>query len=208
MNSSLSKSASPPVVRTFLAVEIPEKERDALASIIHPLEPVSSSLKLVAPQLLHITMRFLGGVPAQDLGRVNEAAQRAASCVSPFSVTLSGVGAFPNPRAPRVIWAGIAEDAGLRSLRSLASQLEDALAVEGFARDSRPFSPHITLARARDGISREQRQGLALALGRLPGRGLPQRTFDVGGLTVMRSDLRPSGPIYTRLYVAPLQGGD
>jgi 2'-5' RNA ligase len=193
-------------IRTFLAVPIDHRERDVLAAIIASLEPERALLKLVQPDLLHITLRFLGPVAAERMERVSAAAVTAAERAQPFTVTIAGVGAFPNERAPRVLWAGIGKTAGLDALRDLARSVDDALAMEGFAREARPFSPHITLARTRDRISTTERERVAGALHRIRTREMPARPLEVREVIVMRSDPGPAGPRYTPLLIAPLAG--
>lgn len=207
MYRTLSKRMSDAqTIRTFLAVAIPQREREVLAALIGSLEPERALLKLVNADLLHITLRFLGPVAANHMERVVTAALTVAEAARPFALTLSGVGAFPNERAPRVLWMGIGANDGLDALRRLAGAVEDALVAEGFAPETRAFSPHITLARSRDQISVTERRQIADALRRVGTQGLPARPFEVRELIVMRSDPGPSGPRYTPLLIAPLTG--
>lgn len=194
-------------IRTFLAVPIGQAERQELATVIDSLQPERALLKLVQPDLLHITLRFLGPVAPTRIEQVGAAAIAAAESVRPFTLTLAGFGAFPNERAPRVLWAGIVANQGLDALRDLARSVDDALCIEGFARESRAFSPHITLARARDQISRGDRGRIADALRRIRAEGMPVRRMEVREVIVMRSDSGPSGPRYTPLLIAPLTDG-
>lgn len=205
MHSTLSKRMTPSQgVRTFVAVEIPAASREVLSGVIASFEPERHLLKLVAPGLLHITLRFLGSVPTERLAAVETAARVAAECIQPFTLTVRGLGGFPSERAPRVLWAGV-DGEGLESLHRLARGVNDALASEGFAPDIRGFSPHVTLARAKDGLSAPERRGVADALHRVQAVGVMSEPFPVRDLVVMRSDPGPAGPRYTPLVTVPLQ---
>jgi RNA 2',3'-cyclic 3'-phosphodiesterase len=206
MSSALSKIVG--AVRTFLAVELPEQVRAQLAETQRGLAPEHRVLKVSNPELLHITLRFLENVAAQDLVLVVEAAREAAARTTPFAVTLCGVGAFPNARSPRVIWAGLAPDGGTEQLRRLASELDTALSARGFSRPQRPFAAHITLARLRDTAGPEDRRRIGALLPRVSAGTPVDVSFEVHAVTVMRSDLGPAGPSYTPLAVAALRPGD
>lgn len=207
MQATLSKHASDArTIRTFVAVSIPRVDQDMLAGIIGALEPERAVLKPVRPDLLHITLRFLGPVAPERVERVSAAAVATAGAAQPFRATIAGVGAFPSERAPRVLWAGILANEGLSDLRDLTRSLDDSLAAEGFGRESRTFSPHITLARTRDRITAADRERVAGALRRLRTRDIPARSFWVRDVIVMRSDPGPSGPRYTPMLTAPLGG--
>lgn len=202
MGASLSKPGGS--VRTFLAVPIPPDVRDDLGRIEDGFVSHASALKWVNPDLLHITLRFLGPVPAARLEAVAEAAGRAAREARVFSLRLSGLGAFPSLRAPRVVWAGLAPGPGHLDLQHLHAVLEATLKEAGFPPEERPYAPHITLARTREDISRDDREGVAASLEAIMARSMPIHTFVVDRLIVMRSDLRPAGPIYTPIATYPL----
>src|SRR5947209_18711759 len=158
MTINLSKGSSVESVRTFLAVQLPDTERSKLGAVEHAFGPAGQGLKWVAEELLHITVRFLGGVSSSRLQLVEAAAALAAPAVSPFPLYITRLGAFPNERTPRVIWAGLRDDDGLASLHRLYEEVEDALTKQGFKRADRRFSPHITLARARDTVPSAERR--------------------------------------------------
>lgn len=193
----MSKHASP--VRTFLAVEIPEPVRAGLGEIGSRFEPQRRALKLVNPALMHITVRFLGNVPAPDLDQVFAAAGAGAKWSKPFTLHLTALGAFPNERSPRVLWVGLEKDAGYGRLEDLHGAVEDALVAEGFERETRAFAPHITLARVREDAGSEVRQEVGALLQRVRAETPMSVAFDVTDLRVMRSDLSPAGPKYTML---------
>jgi RNA 2',3'-cyclic 3'-phosphodiesterase len=205
MDMSLSKPESAPV-RTFLAIDLPSGERARLGRLQTDFAEFASFLKWSSPELLHITLRFLGNVPAARLSLVEDAARAAAAQTQPFSLHLSGLGAFPTGRSPRVIWVGLERDAGYATLEHLFIAAEDCLDASGFGRESRAFSPHITLARTRDAVPATERRHIAETLARVQAERDVHGSFDVTSLVVMQSDLRPTGPHYTPLATVPLRG--
>jgi len=204
MNANLSKNPHDALIRTFLAVELPRPCKTRLASLEGEFAGLAPILKWVPSDLVHITVKFLGGVPQSRLAIVEEGAAAAASRVQPFSLQLSGLGAFPNERAPRVIWVGLAVDRGYEALRHLFQNVEDELAIRGFEREERRYSPHLTLARTRDQVAPAERRRLGETLSGVQTWYRTNERFEVGALVVMRSDLARSGPIYTPLATLPL----
>jgi 2'-5' RNA ligase len=199
MSTPLSKQGA--AIRTFLAAELPSRIRDDLGRLESDFVDHASALKWSSSILLHITLHFLGGLTADRVAAAEEAACAAAGECRPFTLHLSGLGAFPSESSPRVIWVGLARGAGYLDLEYLHSRASAALAARGFHLDERPFSPHITLARTRDTVTREDRQGIASALGRVKASRVVEGSFEVDHLTVMRSDLSPRGPRYTPMAV-------
>jgi len=150
----------------------------------------------VDPALCHITLKFLGYVAEERLPEIAVACGRAAGAGKPFDLSFQGVGAFPRWRGARVLWMGTGT--GAAPLRELQATVEAELNALGFKAESRPFSPHLTLARFKAPPARDI-EGL--------GRRLEHERFGtvhVGELRLMRSDLRPSGPIYSVLEAFPL----
>lgn len=143
----------------------------------------------VKPESIHLTLKFLGET---DDGKVQAVAielEKAARGIGPFNLELEGVGAFPNGRAPRVIWAGIKENPELARLQQ---NVEKSLTAIGFEPEDRPFTPHLTLCRiksAEDGR----------ALGKLLSEARPEAkaAFAVSSFAFIKSVLKPSGAEYT-----------
>jgi len=190
-------------LRLFVALEPPELVRRRLAALQTELKRAAGraagEVRWTAPEAVHLTLQFLGGVP-EERGPAVEAAVRAAAAASaPLHLTVSGTGAFPSVRRARVVWAGVGGDVG--PLAELVAALGRALAPLGFTPEARPFSPHLTLGRAR-----EQRgvAGLAAALGHA-GEG-PPAPWRAGEVVLFRSHLSPQGSRYEVLARAPLGG--
>lgn len=196
-------SAAGRSVRAFVAIELPPTVKETLAGVVAELKAAGiSGLRPVRPEGVHLTLKFLGDVPADRIGAIGDAAGRAAARHAPFALSLSGAGAFPGGRAPRVLWAGIAGD--LERLAALQATVDVHLAELGFARERRAFNPHLTLARLRDSASRDDR---ARAL-RVLEAAQPSRSagFVVDGVALFQSTLGPGGAVYRRLLHVPLNG--
>jgi 2'-5' RNA ligase len=185
-----------PVVRSFVAVPLPEGVRMRLAAVADELRPRASGLAWVRPENLHLTLRFLGELDPGALARAREAVATAATAVARFTVEVGGLGGFPPGCPPRVVWAGVL--AGSEELRGLYAALEAQLVARGIPAEGRAFHPHVTLARARD------RRGGARLEGLLEG-GPRFGAVPVAGLYLMRSELSPRGPTYSVLATTPLR---
>jgi 2'-5' RNA ligase len=201
-----SRTQAQSVIRTFLAIELPDSVRTRLAGIEREFSRSMSGLKWSGPDLLHITLRFLGGVPQNRMVPVMDVARDAAAGTRPFQLTLSGLGAFPTVRKPRVIWVGLEKDAGYLVLQQLFAHIEAGLVADGFPPEERAYSPHITLARTRDTIAELERRELGTTLAEVASRVNLAGTVPVRKVTVMQSELSRSGPRYTPLARYPLVG--
>jgi 2'-5' RNA ligase len=133
-------------VRTFVAVFPPQSVREALFRAARDL-PASKAFRLIGPEKLHLTLKFLGNVAEDDLIRVEQALEQLRGRHEPFEVSTSGFGAFPSERRARILWVGVGEGSG--PLRAVAQSVDDRLEPAGFDIKRRPYVPHLTLGRAR-----------------------------------------------------------
>ena len=179
-------------MRTFIAVELPETVKSAIGNYIDSLCGLIDNVKWVAPANLHLTIKFLGEVKESDIKGISDCVSKTASESSPFVMGLSHIGFFPSRRNPRVIWLGA--DGGEECLIDLFHDLENHLDELGFDRESRTFSPHLTIGR----VKRHERTTVP---DDLPEFG--PVTFDVDSVALIKSTLTPQGPIYSKLF----QGG-
>jgi 2'-5' RNA ligase len=175
-------------------VLLPDEIRQRLADEIDRLRPHATDVAWVAPANLHVTVKFLGRVEETRMPELTEALRAVAGGQRALDVAVRGLGAFPTPTRPRVLWAGLAEASGLPPL---AEAVDAACAALGFPRETRPFSAHVTLGRVREPRRRTALAG-ALARGGDFGR------VRVEGLSLMRSELSPRGARYTELARLPL----
>jgi 2'-5' RNA ligase len=187
------------MIRTFVAVELDPNIRKALGQTQdqarRELSRVTSEARLqwVRPESIHLTLKFLGDIEETRVGAICQALGHAAGQSSSFSVDVRGLGVFPDHRAPRVLWVGLHPP---DSLTRLAEQVEAALAPLGFPAENKPFRPHLTLARIKD---RSREIGKALAEGGLLAHEGLLGTLALHAVSLMRSELHPSGSLYTRL---------
>ena len=164
--------------------------RAALAARVARLREAVDGVAWVAPENLHLTLKFLGGVDVARLALVRDALDSAVRGCPAFDFGVAGLGAFPTPTRARVIWAGAGQ--GGPELQALAGRVDRALAAVGFAPEERAFSPHVTLGRMRD-PRRNDRLADLLDRSETFGR------IRVDRLSLMRSDLSPHGARYSEL---------
>jgi RNA 2',3'-cyclic 3'-phosphodiesterase len=190
-----------PRTRLFLGVAV-SKDTCRRAADLQTALAQHAELKWVGPQLLHVTLLFLGDVDDREMVAVCKAAAAAARREPPFALGVSGLGAFPNARRPKVLWGGITD--GAANLLRLFAGIADPLVDAGIYRpEERGYTPHLTLGRAN---ADEESQKLAAELAKWPewdgGR------TDVEEVVVYSSEMRRSGPEYAVVARGPLLGGD
>lgn len=185
-------------VRTFVAVEAGPAVRAHAARLIEQFSAAGAGVKWVAPENLHLTLKFLGDVEQQDIPRVCEAVQRAVAEIPPFEFEIRGAGAFPNLRRPRTIWLGAGR--GEDQMADLAHRVDKALQKLRFPREDRRFQAHLTIGRVR--TPAPELAELAEMLGAAADAEVG--TMAVEEAVVFSSDLRPTGPVYAPLCRAPL----
>ncbi len=191
-------------IRTFIAIELNDAHRRALAEVQAQLkrDPAARNVRWVAPESIHVTLKFLGGVDAGKIPAVERAVAEACSGFSPFTLTMGGLGAFPNAKRPRVLWVGIG--GAVETVEQLADKIEAACNALGFAREDRPFSPHLTLGRVKREARPSDWQEIAAMIEHAQADNLGE--IQVEMVSVMKSDLRPTGSVYTQLAAIPLSG--
>ena len=191
-------------VRAFIAVELTDQAKNALAGVAEHLTRARiRGLRTVSPEGIHLTLKFLGNVPTDRTERIVAEVSRVTREHGPFSVELDGVGVFPSKARPRVLWVGLGGD--LPAQADLHRKLEVRLAGLGFAPDTRAFSPHLTVARVRDGTAEPDRRLAAEALFSAPFD--PGLRVAVEAISLMRSVLHPEGARYDRLALMSLDSG-
>jgi 2'-5' RNA ligase len=185
-------------VRCFVAIDLSDDVRVALDAAQGRLRAAAprADVRWVATAGLHLTLRFLGEVAEERLAGVRQALEGVTAAVRPFDIRCAGLGVFPGPARPRVVWAGVTD--GLRELGLLAAGVERALEPLGFAPERRPFRGHVTLGRVRSprGVAR-----LTRALDQTP-----FGAWTVTEVVFYRSHLSPKGSRYEALARLPLAG--
>jgi 2'-5' RNA ligase len=184
-------------LRTFIALEFSTSTRQQLGTLIQQLSKTSPprTVKWVSAEALHLTLKFLGDTTERAVPKIVTALEGLH--FEPFTLTTSHLGCFPNSKQPRVIWLGFDSESAAH-LKKLNAAVEAAIAPLGFPTEARPFSPHLTLGRVRKeaGVTQAAQTGeAARAL-----TNVPTLTDSISSIVLMKSELRPTGPIYTPLH--------
>jgi 2'-5' RNA ligase len=187
------------VIRAFIAI-------DLTPEIVQHLEQVSAQLKKrlegvpvrwVPVDNIHLTLKFLGDVSLANVDMLKKTMQSEVDGHHAFEISVGGLGAYPSPRRPRVVWVGVEAPAELTAVQN---GVESAMARLGYAREERPFSPHLTLGRvSRNAVGRDERLiGESIEAIKLGFLGVARVTE----VHLYRSDLHPNGAVYTRLFTS------
>ncbi len=184
-------------VRCFVAVFLHPSLRTEMATLQKKLSYSGADIKWVEPDNLHFTLQFLGDVENVRIPSITDALRDCLTDSCRFELELNTIGAFPNLLNPRVLWVGVG--AGRERLISLMSTVQEAMKMEGFARDSKGFSPHLTIGRVRSS------RNLKALTGKL-GSGLTVKgTMEVTEIQFTTSELTNKGPIYSPIEIIPLR---
>ncbi len=187
--------ASSSVIRSFVAVEIPGPVQALMVPIQEGLrqglQAAGGKASWTKPGNFHITLKFLGDIHTKAIGDVSHALQTVAETQSPFQMELGGIGVFPNPARPRVVWCGL--KTGAPALSRLAESVAGKLTRLGYPREKR-FHPHLTVARLRNRINLKPLLALFQKYDTIEDAVLTARE-----ITFMQSRLHPKGAIYTPL---------
>ena len=188
---------TPTDVRLFIAINLPESERQAIHHATAPLREAARGVTWVAAECIHLTMKFLGETPAEALAPVRGALTEVARRFQPMRLDVGGVGAFPHLRSPRIFWMGIAGDSKLELLHH---DVELACEALGHEVDARAFRPHVTLGRVKRDMTAEEARSVATLARQVRYRA----SVDAATIDVMRSELSSQGPRYTVVAAVPL----
>ncbi len=180
-------------VRAFLALELPNQALKFLDEILAVLKQSRADVRWTRSGSIHITMKFLGNIEVSRISDVERAIDPVVRSQAPFATSISGLGVFPNLRHPRVIWAGF--DDSLGHLEKMAGLIDRELENLGFERETRPYSPHLTLGRTK---TDEGQDRLVDLIRNLECKG---PSFDVDRATLFQSILSPNGPRYSPISI-------
>ena len=191
------------VIRAFIALDIPKEIQDCLVTVSSKLKEQIGDVPIrwVAPQNIHLTLKFLGDVSFNNIEVLKESIKTEAAGHQPMVFSVGGVGAFPKIRNPRVIWVGVEAPPEMIALqRGIDAQTTRI----GYSPDRRPFSPHLTLGRvSRNAKAQEIRKvGDVLSNSTIGFLGVGR----VNAVHLYRTDLEPDGAVYTQLFSALFEG--
>ncbi|NLE64903.1 MAG: RNA 2',3'-cyclic phosphodiesterase [Elusimicrobia bacterium] len=187
-----------PHIRAFIAIDLNETIKTSLEQVQKTLASSEADVKWTEKASLHMTLKFLGDISPDQVEPIAEVMTRVVATTPKFSFDITELGAFPDILFPKIIWAGVGQNA--ETLEGIARRLEEELLKLKIKKDERAFSAHITLGRTRS-TNGKDRLVAALEETNLPS-GLSQA---VGGITLFQSLLTPQGPVYTALKNAPLK---
>lgn len=184
--------------RIFIAVDISDEARRRAAAHIEELRSGVKKLRVgwERPEKLHLTLKFLGDVTDEQLERLNNAVEKATSQTGAFYLSTGKTGVFPSIRKARVLWLGLENSGG--ELYRLHAILEAECEKAGFARETRDFKPHLTIARLR-----EPGKSADIAGAHLRAQIEPVE-FEVPEIVIYESRLAPTGSVYTPVFTYPL----
>jgi len=183
-------------VRSFIAIELPDELKLGLTQLEAQLKMSKPPwVKWVDPYSIHLTLKFLGSIAVDRISEITRAMEEAVQGIAPFSLEVKDLGVFPNLRRVQVVWVGIRGE--VDKLSQLQQHLESNLARLDFAPETRPFTPHLTLARLRNQASLDERQsfGQLIAITKFEAT----YTIKVDAISLMRSQLTREGAIYSRI---------
>lgn len=180
------------MIRSFLAIELPKTIIEKIRELQADLKHARADVRWVGPEKIHLTLKFFGNIEESKVEEIIQAIEESVGQTSSFSLRVRGTGAFPHLKGPRVIWMGLLDEKGI--LVPLQKQLERNLEKVGFAAEKRSFQPHLTLGRVNSSRGKDE----------LIWRVEKHQEEEFGGFGVekvvlVKSDLRPTGPIYTAL---------
>jgi 2'-5' RNA ligase len=185
-------------IRSFLAFELPREIREQIGAVSKELQKTRMPVRWVKVENIHLTIVFLGSVNEDTIGDIKQKVQLAVKGFSTIKTRLKGVGVFPNRRSPRVIWVGL--NGEIEKLSTLRDGLQAELKALGFKPEKRPFRPHLTMGRFKGIVDRDGK--LKWVLDRYHDIASDFRYLNE--LVLFKSDLKPDGPVYTKMAAWPL----
>ncbi|MFM8367950.1 MAG: RNA 2',3'-cyclic phosphodiesterase [Chloroflexota bacterium] len=189
-------------IRTFIALDFPLSILDSIEQQTKRLRQTLGNevIRWVLTHNMHLTLKFLGNVPVSHLEFLKQMLAQATDSITQFDLQIGGIGSFPNSNRPRVLWVGIHAPAALSNLRKA---IEEGAKRLGYEKEERPFSPHLTLGRVRQGLDGKDLQKISNALSsiQLGKIGIAR----VDSVHIYKSDLNSEGSVYTKLFSTPLR---
>jgi 2'-5' RNA ligase len=185
-------------IRSFLAFELPSDIKNIIAGLSVEIRKSVNDVRWVKVDNIHLTVVFMGNIAAEDIEPIGDRVKEVCFRYAPFRVSLSGVGAFPNSRKPRVLWLGLNGD--IERMARFRDDLQEQLRPFGIKEETRRFKPHLTLGRFRKFGKRDSRFDEIIS----SYRDVASPVCSFNELILFKSDLKPNGAVYTKLKSCPL----
>jgi RNA 2',3'-cyclic 3'-phosphodiesterase len=179
-------------MRLFIAIELPDSIKQGIAKVQEDLRKTGANAGWTRPEGIHLTLKFLGEVQETKVQEIMASLNGAVKGSGALNLEVAGTGAFPNSKAPRVLWIGVAGD--IEKLAALQAAIEDAMEKAGFEREARRFSPHLTLARIKFPKPRDNWQQFIEGI-----KDVTLGGFEAGRVSLMKSELKREGAVYTEM---------
>ncbi|MFC1816785.1 RNA 2',3'-cyclic phosphodiesterase [Thermodesulfobacteriota bacterium] len=187
----------PDTIRTFIAIELPENIISAIRNVQEGLRSYRFKVRWVRPENIHLTLKFLGNINISRINLIGRTISGSVKDYAPLALSVRGAGVFPGIKRPRVIWTGISGQ--VPELIALQQTLDENLETVGFPREKRAFKGHLTLGRAKGIIDPKK---LNDALKKF--NDFETEPFVIDRVFLFKSDLQPTGSIYTKLMSTAL----
>ena len=189
------------LLRAFIAVELPLEIRQTVCAATSTLRnEIGALVRWIPIENMHLTLKFLGDVSPSNMELLSQMLRAEMDLFNCFDLRLNGLGSFPNLKRPRVLYIGIQAPAALEALKR---GIESASSRLGYGSEERGFSPHLTIGRVKQNVVATEQQAIRHALENTKIDSLG--TARVNSVELFKSDLKPTGSVYTRLYSASLR---
>ncbi len=176
-----------PIFRGFIAIDITATSQ--ILTFENEIAKTGADVKLVEPENIHITLKFLGDTDETYIEGIEQAMKESVRGIEPFPIQLRGTGVFPNQKYMKVLWVGIIDNG---RIEPIARSIDSSLASLGFKKEARGFSPHLTVGRVR--TARNKDKLLPILQQYIEEEFTTQ---EVQSIVLKKSELTPKGPIYT-----------
>ncbi len=187
-------------IRSFLAFELPLEIKNTVARVSGELRQSSLKARWVKVDNIHLTVVFMGSIETEDTPAITRVVREVCQTYGPFDISLKGIGCFPNRRSPRVLWLGL--DGDLEPMSEFRDALQGHLKGFGIKEEKRKFKPHLTLARFRKPKKMDAKEDQLLS----NYEDISSAVCSLKELILFKSDLKPTGAVYTKVESWPLTG--
>ena len=187
----------PTTIRTFIALELPAAVISLLDKVQQDLKFLGLRAKWVRSENIHLTLKFLGNIDPGDIDTVGAAISDVSQDFAALTLMVGGIGFFPGLKRPRVVWVGLGGQ--IQLLLELQRKLADNLAAIGFPKEKRSFKGHLTLGRIKEAVNPNMISRIMTEFA-----DLDSHEFTSGRIILYKSDLKPSGPLYSQLHQVDL----
>jgi 2'-5' RNA ligase len=179
-------------MRTFVSIEIPDDIKKKISELIEKAKLHLTPVKWVENKNLHVTLKFVGQVEDEKIMSITDCVKESIKGTKPFTLSFAGMGLFPNAEHPSVLWVGISK--GSDKAKDLAEKIECRITKEGYRGEEKDFTAHLTIGRIKEKIDIDSLSKFVQKNG-----NVDLGSIKVDHVSVMKSTLRPAGPVYDEI---------